>query len=73
MGAQDQQTGDSELRYAAWMEELQRLAHDDDMAWLLNPGSGIHREAFERGLSPLAEWWALKDMADFRGCGCGGG
>lgn len=58
--------------YDAWIAELQRLAAEQDLQWLVAPGSAVHRKAYEQGLSPTEELFALRDMSEWRGCGCGG-
>ncbi|MET0988074.1 MAG: hypothetical protein ABW034_21970 [Steroidobacteraceae bacterium] len=59
--------------YERWLMELQQLAKMQDMEWLIAPRSDTHRAAFDKGLSPGEELAALKDMSEWRGCGCGGG
>lgn len=58
--------------YARWLQELQRLAAEQDLQWLVSARSASHRKAYESGLSPVQELFALKDMSEWRGCGCGG-
>lgn len=59
--------------YARWLAELERLAREQELGWLIGCGADAHRAAFEKGLSPAEELAQLKDMAEWRGCGCGGG
>jgi len=58
--------------FDAWFEELRRLAQAQDLAWLIACEPDTHRDAFAKGLTPDEELTALKDMAEWRGCGCGG-
>ena len=59
--------------YASWLAELARLARDEELAWLVSSEPLAHRQAFDDGLSPYEELSALRDMSEWRGCGCGGG
>ncbi|HKQ82938.1 MAG TPA: hypothetical protein VJS42_12165 [Steroidobacteraceae bacterium] len=59
--------------YDRWLAALLRLARAQDVEWLIAPGSDTHRAAFDQGMSPEEELAALKDMSEWRGCGCGGG
>lgn len=61
-----------ELRYAEWLAQLRRLARAEDLEWVVDANGGTHREAFLRGASPIDEFIVLKDMGQWRGCGCGG-
>lgn len=66
-------TDSSANHYRAWMAELIRLSRQQDQEWLVSADSPYHRAAFDQGLSPYEELTALADMAEWRGCGCGGG
>lgn len=59
--------------FAAWLGELHRQAVAEDIAWAVDRGGAIHREAFDAGHTPQQEMVALRDMAQWRGCGCGAG
>lgn len=59
--------------YQRWLAELLQLAKTHDVEWLIAPASHTHRAAFDKGLSPEEELAALKDLSEWRGCGCGGG
>jgi hypothetical protein len=61
-----------ERSYESWVAELASRARDLDLAWLVSEGPSAHRAAFDAGLSPEEELIALKDMSEWRGCGCGG-
>jgi hypothetical protein len=61
------------LSYEQWLSRLLLLAKEQDLEWLVSGETAGHRDAFDRGLSPEEELSALKDMAQWRGCGCGGG
>lgn len=63
----------ADMSYDAWLNQFRRLARDADMAWLLSSDGTAHRPAYEQGLQPDEELQALRDMAEWRGCGCGGG
>lgn len=62
-----------ERSYESWLCELVRLAKELELDWLVAPTTNTHRAAFDDGLSPDEELAALKDMSEWRGCGCGGG
>lgn len=59
--------------YADWLARFQTLAREADMAWVLAADGDAHRPAWQQGLSPDEELQALRDLAEWRGCGCGGG
>ena len=63
----------SEVSYESWLRELVRAAKERELEWLISVESGIHRAAFDKGLSPEEELSTLADMSEWRGCGCGGG
>lgn len=60
-------------KFEEWFEELKTLATEQNLAWALPCATDSHREAYENGHSPLDELTKLADMAQWRGCGCGGG
>ena len=59
--------------YADWFRRFRALAIEADLAWVLAADLAAHAPAWRLGLSPDEELQALKDMAEWRGCGCGGG
>jgi hypothetical protein len=59
-------------RFESWFAELTRLAAEQELRWCVSPSSSAHRLAFDQGLAPSEELMALKDMSEWRGCGCGG-
>lgn len=60
--------------FDAWYARYRGLAAERDLLWLAPqaPGPG-HRAAFESGTDPEDELNQLAGMAEWRGCGCGGG
>jgi hypothetical protein len=58
--------------FHAWLEEFTRLAIEQDLEWLVASDPSLRRAAFEAGLSPDEELAALRDISEWRGCGCGG-
>ena len=68
-----QNGGMNDRDYDTWFAELRRLAEQRDIAWMIQTDAATHRDAFAKGLSPDEEMTALTDMAEWRGCGCGGG
>ncbi len=59
--------------YASWYRQLRRLAAQRELDFLIATREGAHRDAFDKGLSPAEELAVLEDLAEWRGCGCGGG
>jgi hypothetical protein len=59
--------------YEAWLAEFRHLAEDDDLGWLVSSAKSAHLDAYRAGVSPTEELQVLADMAEWRGCGCGGG
>ncbi len=60
-------------RFAAWLAELHRLAGAEEIDWVVDGSGATHREAFDAGHAPAQEMVGLRDMAQWRGCGCGAG
>ena len=58
--------------YDSWFAELASLAHDRGLEWIVQRDAQILRDSYARGVSPDEELAALADMAEWRGCGCGG-
>jgi hypothetical protein len=58
--------------YKSWTMQLQKLAAERDLEWIVSTKPNAHRTAYESGLSPEEELTALSDMGQWRGCGCGG-
>ena len=58
--------------FLLWYEELQQLAVKSDSLWLVSTDSKSHVEAYRKGLSPEEELAELDELAQWRGCGCGG-
>jgi len=59
--------------FAAWMAELHRLAAAEEIGWVVDRSGVSHREAYDAGSTPLQEMVGLRDLAQWRGCGCGAG
>ena len=62
-----------ETSYRAWLDQLIALATQQDIEWIISLEPAAHRESFDKGLSPDEELAGLAAMAEWRGCGCGGG
>ena len=58
--------------FLRWYEELQQLAAKSDLLWLVASDVKTHVEAFRKGRSPEEELVELIELAQWRGCGCGG-
>ncbi|MES2481317.1 MAG: hypothetical protein V4609_04895 [Pseudomonadota bacterium] len=63
----------SDPLFAAWLAELHRLAVAEEIGWVVDRSGATHREAYDTGATPLQEMVNLRDMAQWRGCGCGAG
>lgn len=59
--------------YEDWHRELLRLAVERELQWIVGHSADAHRAAYDSGLTPDEELSTLADMAEWRGCGCGGG
>jgi hypothetical protein len=59
--------------YDEWLARLQRRAADRGLEWAIGADPAAHRVAYDNGLSPDDELSALAELAEWRGCGCGGG
>lgn len=64
---------DSYASYETWHRALRRLSVEQELEYLVSLEEGAHGDAFRSGLSPQEELSTLEDMAEWRGCGCGGG
>lgn len=58
--------------YESWLRELQALAAQSECDSLLSREPDAYRAAYEQGLTANQEFFQLQDMAQWRGCGCGG-
>jgi len=63
----------AQIPYSTWLAEFTRLAFEQDASWLVPPHGADPLSGYAAGLSPQEELSALKDMSEWRGCGCGGG
>jgi hypothetical protein len=62
-----------ESTYEQWLMELQQLAEEQNLSWLISARAEGHRQGYDKGLTPEGELAALADLSEWRGCGCGGG
>lgn len=60
-------------RFETWLAALRSLAQERDLAWIAASVGETHREAFDAGTSPADYLDTYERMAEWRGCGCGGG
>jgi len=58
--------------FLLWYKELQNLAVKSDSLWLISMDSKSHVESYRKGLSPEEELVELEELAQWKGCGCGG-
>ncbi|MBL4781971.1 MAG: hypothetical protein JKX92_06975 [Porticoccaceae bacterium] len=59
--------------FVDWYGELRQAAEMSDSAWLVSTSPEAHFSAYSQGLTPVEELAELDEMAQWRGCGCGGG
>ena len=60
--------------FERWYARYRALAAERDLLWLAPAAPGPqHRAAFESGADPEDELDELSSLAQWRGCGCGGG
>ncbi len=55
-----------------WLAQLRALADERELGWLIGREDATHRAAYDAGLSADEHLCGLADMAQWRGCGCGG-
>jgi len=65
--------GEYSAGFLAWHKELQQLALNRGSSWLVSTEPEAHFAAYQKGLSPKEELAELDELAQWRGCGCGGG
>jgi hypothetical protein len=58
--------------FLSWHAELLQLAKTSDSCWLVATDAAAHLAAYQKGLSPEEELAELDELAQWRGCGCGG-
>ena len=58
--------------FLLWFDALQALAKKDDSQWLVSNSPDTHLTAYQKGQSPAEELAELDELAQWRGCGCGG-
>jgi len=65
--------GKQDITFEAWLAELRQLAAERDLTWIVSATPENHRKGYDKGFTPEDELDALTDLAEWRGCGCGGG
>jgi len=65
-------TAERSKDFFLWYTELQQLAEKSDSSWLVSTESQAHFAAYQKGLSAEEELAELDELAQWRGCGCGG-
>ena len=58
--------------FLIWHAELRQLAKKSGSSWLVSAEAEVHLAAYQKGLSPEEELAELDELAQWRGCGCGG-
>ena len=59
--------------FLLWYAKLQQLVMNSESQWLVSASPEKHLAGYRKGLSPEDELAELDEMAQWRGCGCGGG
>jgi len=59
--------------FLRWYDALKLLAQNSDASWLVSSDPKAHFAAYQNSLSPEEELAELDELAQWRGCGCGGG
>ncbi|MEZ0123708.1 MAG: hypothetical protein AB9Q22_11945 [Candidatus Reddybacter sp.] len=65
-------SGENSEAFLRWHQALRQLAQVADSAWLVSTEAKSHFAAYQKGLSPEEELAELDELAQWRGCGCGG-
>ncbi|RLA39430.1 MAG: hypothetical protein DRQ64_06940 [Gammaproteobacteria bacterium] len=58
--------------FLRWYKALQQIAQQSESQWLVSADLNTHFGAYQKGLSPEEEFAELDELAQWRGCGCGG-
>ena len=58
--------------FAQWYIELQHLALQKGVQWLVSVNPDDHFTAYKKGLGSEEELAELEEVVQWRGCGCGG-
>lgn len=66
-------TGVTNATFEIWFDELKQAAARRELSWLIASSPESHRKGYDKGLTPDEELNSLADLAEWRGCGCGGG
>lgn len=61
------------LEFVGWYKTLKATAEAHESLWLIATDPSIYLSIFLKGVSPEDEFQSLVDLAEWRGCGCGGG
>jgi hypothetical protein len=59
--------------FNTWFAALRELAAERDLTWLVATAGESHHAAFAAQISPAEYLETYAAMAEWRGCGCGGG
>ncbi len=57
--------------FLIWYGELQDLASEADMQWLISSTPAQHLHSYRQGFSPEQELGELEELAQWQGCACG--
>lgn len=59
--------------FLCWYEALRENARVNGLEWVISSDPDGHFASYNRGLTPEEEFAELETLAQWRGCGCGGG
>ena len=65
-------TAEHSKDFLRWYKVLQQIAQKSESQWLVSADLNTHFVAYQKGLSPEEELAELDELAQWRGCGCGG-
>lgn len=60
------------IEFIDWYNSLKAMAKDNESSWLVAEDSSLYLSVFLKGISPEDEFQSLLDLAEWKGCGCGG-
>jgi len=65
-------TAEHSKDFLLWYKALQKIAEKSESQWLVSADLNAHFAAYQKGHSPEEELAELDELAQWRGCGCGG-
>lgn len=59
--------------FIIWYELLVKIADEKELQWLVSSCPSEHLASYAKGISSEDEFAEIEELAQWRGCGCGGG